>query len=446
MYRLLRKILLRKIAQAVVWIPGLIVISSSSLLPLPVFAQQLNPQLRQRFLADPLSEAPRDPLLPTLAVDRPLSPLELRALSEALAQLDQTAQALLAAGEVEQAFSLWRRELRLQRVFGPVAELNAIRRVAPIAWRQQRSVDVQLLTLRLREIWQTVEAALNDFESQQPLALGEEAPAELANNPEQQLVRGTPRNDIAVLEAIAQTFVTLRDLDSSVEVYQQQIALIQANGGDPTAEQIALAELQLDWFEFAQAAEIYLALLTQARASNSPNQEIAYLERLVYSYQQADSLANAVRAQTDLIDRYQRQGQLEKIPALLLAIAQNYRALNLPNNAIDYYRSAYAAAQRFDQFSFSAQVLKDLGALYEVLGLTREALGAYELLVPVEQQAYNDYGIMSAYDAIGQLQRQQGNTPEAIKAFEQALVIANRLGLREGYFIEQIESLSQAPT
>ncbi|MEO0709039.1 MAG: hypothetical protein AAF050_25730, partial [Cyanobacteria bacterium J06649_5] len=90
----------------------------------------------------------------------------------------------------------------------------------------------------------------------------------------------------------------------------------------------------------------------------------------------------------------------------------------------------------------SAQVLKDLGLLYETLALNDEALGAYNLLVPVEQQAYNNYGIMNAYDSIGQLHRKQGNDFEALQAFEKALVMANRLGIQEDYFIEQIRSVT----
>ncbi|MEO1619630.1 MAG: hypothetical protein AAFU53_01205, partial [Cyanobacteria bacterium J06632_3] len=122
---------------------------------------------------------------------------------------------------------------------------------------------------------------------------------------------------------------------------------------------------------------------------------------------------------------------------------QNYRALNLPNNAIEYYRSAYAAAQRLDQFSFSAQVLKDLGALYTSLALIDEALGSYSLLVLVEQQAYNDYGIMNAHDNIGQLHLRRDNDAEALKSFQRALAVADRLKLREDYFIEQIEAISR---
>ncbi|WP_121968718.1 hypothetical protein [Leptolyngbya sp. BC1307] len=403
-------------------------------------AQQVSPQLRQNFLSDPLTTKPRDPLLPMISVERPLSPLELSALSASLDQLNQTAQEQLAAGQTDAAFELLLRELRLRRIFGPVAEFNALSQTAALAWNQQRPVEVQLLTLRTREIWETVQAALGQIEM--PRSLGEESPEALADNPERVLVSGDASSDRAVLTAITQTFTTLRDIDSAVSVYETLIELTVAQGEDPTVQQQALAELHLAWFQFAEAADVYLALLNQARADGNQTEEVAYLERLAYSYQQADSLAYAVRAQTDLLALYQTQGELEKLPRLLVAIAQNYRALNLPDTAIEYYRSAYSAAQRFEQFSFSARVLQDLGALYETVALYDEALGAYNLLIPVEQQAYNDYGVMNAYDKIGQLQRRRGNPFEALKAFEQGLAIANRLDLRQTYFVEQIESVT----
>jgi tetratricopeptide (TPR) repeat protein len=402
-------------------------------------AQQISPQVRQYFLSDPLVSEPRDPFLPTIPVDRPLSPLELRDFALKVNELDQTAQQLLASGQTDEAFSLWRRELRLRRVLGPVEEFNSIMKVAELAWGAQRPVEVQLLTLRSREIWQALQAELGVVGEAEPF----EGAVDSAAEPAGALVSGPPASDIATLNALAQTFVTLRDVDSAAQVYSQLIELRSRQGADPTEQQRSLAELHLQWFQFAEAADIYLALLKTARESGNQTAEIEYLQRLIYSYQQAHSLPNAIRAQSDLLAIYQAQGTEEKLPELLLATAQNYRTLNQPDNAIEYYRSAYSAAQRFDQFSFSAQVLKDLGSLYQSLALNSEALGAYTLLVPVEQQAYNFYGVMNAYDRIGQLQRRLGNSIEAFKAFEQALVIANQLNFNEDYFVEQIKSVTQ---
>ena len=421
-------------------------------------AQQVDPQLRADFLSDPLTAEPRDPLLPVTTMPRPLRPLELRALRQDLAALNQLAQARLAEDQLDEAFTLLLREIRLRRVFGPIAEFNAIAPVADLAWEQQRSTEVQLLTLRMREIWEEVQTDIPEIEIEvDPEA--EPPPEEAVSSdptdeeateddfvaePPPSLVAASQQSNIEVLTEIARIFITLRDVDSSVAIYQQIIDLAIADGLDPTPIQTELAEYHLTWFQFAEAADVYLALLEESRAQENQALEIQYLERLVYSYQQATSLANAARAQTDLVGLYQATGQERKLPELLLAIAQNYRALNWTNDAISYYRSAYSAAQRFEQFSISGQVLRDLGEVYRAIALTDEALVAYNLLVPVEEQAYNDYGIMNAYDNIGQLERRKGNLSEALQAFQKALVIANRLSLDEAYFVEQIESVTQA--
>ena len=399
-------------------------------------AQQVDPQVRAEFLSDPLTTEPRDPLLPVITVDRLPTPLELRALRENLDQLNGLAQERLSAGQIDEAFVLFLREIRLRRVLGLVAEFNAIAPVAELAWEQQRSQEVQLLTLRMREIWTAVQADLGSLDE-----ISEEDEDIIENTPS--LLEASEQSDLVVLSAIARIFIDLRDTESVIAVYRQMIDLTIAEGADPTTLRRELADYHLAWFQFAEGANVYLLLLASAREQGNQSAEIAYLERLVYSYQEANSLENAARAQTNLVGLYQATGEEEKLPELLLVIAQNYRALNWTNDAVSYYRSAYSAAQRFEQFSVSAQVLRDLGEVYRAIARIDEALVAYNLLVPVEQQAYNDYGIMNAYDNIGQLERQRGNSFEALQAFEKALVIANRLSLDEAYFIEQIESVSQ---
>ncbi|MBE9076868.1 hypothetical protein IQ241_06095 [Romeria aff. gracilis LEGE 07310] len=395
----------------------------------PSLAQSIDPQLRQDFLSDPLTETPRDPLLPSPVVERPLSPLERSRLSQALDELNREAQQRLAVGQVDAAFEIWRRELRLRRALGRSAELAAISRVGPIAWQQERPVEVQLLTLRLREIVTAAQPGADEDRNEID---------------EDEDVLAPPLNE-AQLETVAETFRVLRAVDDAIAAYEQ-LAQLAADRGDGLAQRRRLnilAQIHLDWFRFADAAEVYRRLLADARIQNSLEQQEFYLIQLVYSYQQGDSLTNAIRAQTDLLAVYQRQGRIAQYPPLELAIARNYRDLNRPNDAIAYYRAAYVAAQQLQQFSFASQVLQDLGQLYATQGQTEEALLAYNLLVKAEQQSYNTYGEMNAYDAIGQLQRSQGNSFEALQAFERGLVLANRLSYRQDYFTEQIEQVNQ---
>ncbi len=398
-------------------------------------AQQLDPQRRQDFLSAPLKE-PRDPLLPTLAIDRALSPLELSMLAADLDELQRSAEALLPTGDSQQAFDLLLREVRLRRVFGLDTELDAIERVVDLAWQRQRPVAIQLLTLRTQAIWNAAKTSLG-VESEN--VLGGVDPGV----PEDSPISGVPSADRAALARLANIFTTLRDVDLAVEVYQQLIALSVDDSQTATAQKVALAELNLEWFKFADAADVYLELLDQNRKEGDRTQEIFYLEKLVYSYQQAESLPNALRAQTDLLDRYVAIGDEEKLPNLLVAIAQNYQAIDQPNNAITYYRSAYSAAQKLEQYSFSAKVLQELGQLYRTVDEINEALISYNLLILVERQAYNDYGIMNAYDNLGQIYRQQGELSAALKSFQQGLVFADQLNLHTAYFTEQIEAVAQ---
>ncbi len=401
-------------------------------------AQQLDPQQRQDFLADPLDE-PRDPLLPVLVVDRALSPLEISTLRNDLDELQQQAEVLLQTGDIQEAFDLLLREVRLRRIFGISAELDAIERVASLAWQRQRPVTIQLLTLRTQAIWNAAKTSLG---IEPEAVLGGTSPGVEKDSP----ISGVLLADQAALTQLADIFSTLRDIDSAVEVYQQLIALSEGDGQAVTDQKIALAELNLEWFKFAEAADVYLDLLNQEKGSQTAGQtarKIFYLERLAYSYQQAESLPNALRAQTDLLDQYVAIGQEEKLPDLLVAIAQNYQTLDQPNNAIRYYRSAYAAAQQLEQFSFSAKVLQELGQLYRSVDDIDEALISYNLLILVERQAYNDYGIMNAYDSLGQIYREQGELPAALRAFQQGLAFADRLNLQVAYFTEQIDAIAQ---
>jgi len=102
-------------------------------LPALVWAQ-LSPVLTEQFLSDPEFSEPRDPLLPDLPIERPLSPLEKLALAAELDALAAEAEALFLAGQTEAAFATWMREVRLRRILGYEAELEAIQRVGLRVW------------------------------------------------------------------------------------------------------------------------------------------------------------------------------------------------------------------------------------------------------------------------------------------------------------------------
>ena len=87
-------------------------------------------------------------------------------------------------------------------------------------------------------------------------------------------------------------------------------------------------------------------------------------------------------------------------------------------------------------------MLKDLGDLYAEQGLTNEALTMYNLLVRAEQQAYNQHGILEAYDRLGQLYLSIDDTDNALVAFRAGVAFAESLQYREPYFRGEVAKLS----
>ena len=99
-------------------------------------------------------------------------------------------------------------------------------------------------------------------------------------------------------------------------------------------------------------------------------------------------------------------------------------------------------AQSLQLYGHVSTVLKDLGDLYAEQGLTNEALTMYTQLVRAEQQAYNQHGILVAYDRVGQLYLESGDPGIALVAFRAGLAFAESLSYRQPYFTEQVARLS----
>ena len=223
------------------------------LLSLPVHGQRLDPVLLDAFLTDPLEADPRDPLLPTTVVDRPLSPLELYNLELELFRLDEQARALILAEQPNEAFALWMQEVQLRRVFGLEAELKALTRVGQQAWNAQRAQEIRLMAVRLERIW-----------------VAEKETATL--------------EQVETIAAIAQT---LRTRDLSTEIYQQ---LLVMTADDEVAQQewfVVLASHYLQWFDFANAARLYTDLAARAKIQGNVLEQTQYLKDLIFSYQES---------------------------------------------------------------------------------------------------------------------------------------------------------------
>jgi tetratricopeptide (TPR) repeat protein len=364
------------------------------------------------FPPNPLEVQEDDPLLPRTVVDRPLSPQERRVLETALEELRLQAEANYQQGDIAGAFDIWIRELRLRRVLGIEQEVPALSRVGEVAWRENQTTETRIITERLMEIEQEVQA-------QQP-------------------------PDYDLLLQIAQAYQKLRARESAVSLYDQILVQARQNGNTTLERQTltALGELHLAWFDYPNAAEVYRQLLALARQAGDRPGIIQNQRQLIYIYQENDQLEEAIATQQELIRLFEASQEFTELPALKLALADNYMAIERPDLAAPTYQEAFAISRSVQYYGYASNALQRLAELYRALERPDDALVVYQLLVDVEQQSYNSYGLMNAYDWIGQIHRSRGATNQAVVAFRQGLQIARQLNYKVDYFTEQIQALS----
>lgn len=372
---------------------------------------------------NPLEPQP-DPLIPEMAVDRPLNPQEQTVLREALDELQRQGQAKLEAGDLPGALELWNRELRLRRYLSPREEVESLARVGEVAWQQSQATELRYITLRLEQI-------------EQEILPPPEAEPEEADQPAQPV-------DYDLLASIATAYQQVRARNQAVALYSK--LLDRARQQQNTARQqeilVALADQHLSWFDYPAAAATYQDLLVLSRATGDQATEVESLTKLAYIYQENNQPAEAIAAQQQLVETYQRQQNFVPIPAIKIAMADSFVLLNQPAQAATSYQEAFAVARSVQQFAYASDALQKLAMLYQSLGRPADALIVYQLLLDVERQSYNSYGMMNTYDQLGQLYKAQGDTSQALVAFQQGLQLARQLKHRVDYFTAQIQEIN----
>jgi tetratricopeptide (TPR) repeat protein len=360
---------------------------------------------------NPLELTEPDPLLPTLVIERPLSPQEQNVLDAALNELNQQAQGRFQAGDVVGAFELWNRELRLRRFLGVEQEVTSLSRVGEVAWRENQVTEVRVIAQRLQEIQQEVE-------TRSPV-------------------------DYDLLLRIAQAYQSLRARDQATALYETLLVQARQDQNVNRERQIlqALGEMHLAWFDYPNASSAYEQLLIFSQALPDQELEIFALQQLSRIYQDNRQPEEAIVVQQRLVDIYQSRREFEKISVLKQLIGDEYLALNRPDLAATNYQEAFAVARSAQQYAYAGDALQRLANLYVTLDRFEDALVVYQLLLDVRQQSYDDFGIMNTYDQMGQIHRVTGNTEQAVVAFRRALEVAQRLNYKVSYFNTQIEEL-----
>ncbi|MBW4451726.1 MAG: hypothetical protein KME55_03035 [Nostoc indistinguendum CM1-VF10] len=402
----------------IVIVTAAIVFSSSLTL-----AQTKKPKLPDKFPPNPLEITTPDPLLPRLPKDKqPLTLQEQQKLQPALDALNQEAAAKLQAGDQVGAFEIWNRELRLRRFLGSLAEVQALSRVGAIAWKQNDGQEVQYITQRLQAIQKQAQSK-----------------------------KTTAQVDLELWRSLGQAYQNLRSPKLAVEAYDQVLLVMreQKNTTAVVENLKTIGELHLSWFDYAKAAPVYEELLALATSQNERVNEVTYLQRLVYIYEQTRQPQQSLNVLNRLVEIYVNENNLIEIPELKLAIASNYESLakenpNLLLEAFNNYQEAYTTAWQLKEYVRAGEALQKLIALYRSQGQTDEALQVSQILVETESQAANFYGMMQAYDQIGQLYLERKEFPQALTAFKKGLELAQQLKHEEPYFTGQIEKVSKA--
>ncbi|MBW4422996.1 MAG: hypothetical protein KME50_00630 [Nostoc desertorum CM1-VF14] len=402
----------------IVIVTAAIVFSSSLTL-----AQTKKRKLPDKFPPNPLEITTPDPLLPRLPKDKqPLTLQEQQKLEPALDALNQEAAAKLQAGDQVAAFEIWNRELRLRRFLGSLAEVQALSRVGAIAWKQNDGQEVQYITQRLQAIQKQAQSK-----------------------------KRTAQVDLELWRSLGQAYQNLRSPKLAVEAFDQVLLVVreQKNTTAVVENLKTIGELHLSWFDYPKAAPVYEELLGLATSQNERVNEVTYLQRLAYIYEQTRQPQQSLNVLNRLVEIYVNENNLIEIPELKLAIASNYESLakenpNLLLEAFNNYQEAYTTAWQLKEYTRAGEALQKLIAVYRSQGQTDEALQASQILVETESQAANFYGMMQAYDQIGQLYLERKEFPQALTAFKKGLELAQQLKHEEAYFTGQIEKVSKA--
>ncbi len=379
-------------------------------------AQSQRPQQPDKFPPSPLEKITSDPLLLLFGNAQKLTPAQLQQLEPQIDELSEAAAAKLAQGDSVAAFELWNRELRLRRLYGSLLEVQALSRVGAIAFNQNNREQIYYITQRLQAI--------------QKQALS------------QNLI------DLELLRSLGEAYQQVRSPKLALEVYNRVLATVrqQQNIAAIVDTLTTIGELNLAWFDYPQAAATYQELLSFATANSNRLNEVAYLQQLAYIYEQAKQPQQSINILNKLVEIYISENNTTPLPKLKLAIASNYQSLakenpNLLVEAFKKYQDAYTTAWELQQYVNAGEALQQLIALYRSQGQVEDALQTSQILVEAQTQAANFYGMMQAYDQMGQIYLEQKQYPQALAAFQKGLELAQQLKYDETYFTQQIEKL-----
>lgn len=368
-----------------------------------------------------LDKPKADPLLPSLTLNRPLSPLERRLIEETIVQFNQDAQQLLETSQTDQAFDLWFRILNLQRRLGRSQEITGLGNIGEQAWKAGRRIELEAITDRLHRL-----------------------ETDLRKSPQQTL---SPDG-----KALGLAYQQVRDLNAAQTFYQFQLQLAEQQQDSTAMVEILTELITVQWgaLNYALATDYTQQKLTLLRSGpvtlESLQEERSLLNSLAFLAQQIGDYPTQISALEETIALTLDLGLAEEVPALWADLGNAYRANNQFNLAVQSYYQGYAFAQENQQYEAAQRILASLGQLQEAEGELRDAIQTYELLRQVHRYSSNLLGLLDSYDRLGQLYLQIQQPEQAQEQFEQGLTLARRLKYRESEFevyLQQFEEVEE---
>ena len=368
---------------------------------------------------DPLATPQEDPLLPPLNITRELTPLEKTRIKNAIVEIDREAKSQLAQRNIEPAFALWFRQLRLQRALGVAEEIADLGRIGAIAWQENRGEELRIIARRLSVIEQEIKAQ--------------------------------KEQDLELLTNLGNAYQQVRYLDRAVNIYEQVLAAIRQQENEELEEQILviLGGLYLAKFDYEEAGIVYEELLaiTSQNATNIEENEFiqqeTYLLKLVDIYDSSAQPEKAITIKKQLVEKYTQEQQPEKIASLKISLAADYQVINEIELARISYQEAFILAQYLQQIALANEALEKLAILYQTSNQLTLATQTYLQLFDIQEQANNSYAMLEICDRLGNLYRLQDDDNQALKFYSRGLEIAQLLNYRTDYFQEQINQVNQ---
>jgi len=353
-----------------------------------------------------------DPLIPEGYGKRRLTSFEQYRLQKEIVRLDQTALEQLKQNNLDEAFIQWYRYLKLSRVLSHELEIKHLGKVGAIAWQSNRGLEVRNIAGRLVAL-------------QMELSREESLP-------------------VGLLEPFAKAYKQIRYIDKAIPIYQQSLDdSIRKNDLIAKRKHLeTLGSLYLSRFDYANGANVYQELLTLADNNLAKEkQTVFYLNTLIKIHDRIGATSKAISFRKRLIKKYTRSKNLAKVPALELAIANDYNQLNQKPQAITSYQRAVVVASMNQQLAIASDALISLGKIYQANTETDQAIKTYQQLLQIQQESYNYYGLIDTYDTLGKIHLASSQKAKAKQNFQAALVLAKSLDYKVQYLVDQISQL-----